>query len=128
MSDRNVDAAHGAEVANVLESSGFAVERIAVPPGESSKSLAGAGELYDRLLEGRVERSDLVLALGGGVVGDLAGFVAATVLRGIGFVQMPTSLLAMVDSSVGGKTGINHPAGKNLDRRVLSTTAGHHRS
>jgi 3-dehydroquinate synthase len=70
--------------------------------------------VYDQMLDGRVERSDLVVALGGGVVGDLAGFIAATVLRGIGFVQMPTSLLAMVDSSVGGKTGINHPAGKKL--------------
>ena len=90
------------------------MQRAVVPPGEGSKSLAGAGALYDQLLGNRVERSDLVLALGGGVVGDLAGFIAATVLRGVGFVQMPTSLLAMVDSSVGGKTGINHPAGKNL--------------
>jgi shikimate kinase/3-dehydroquinate synthase len=114
VSDENVDAAHGAEVADILESAGLRVGRITVPSGESSKSLMGAGTVYDRMLDGRIERSDLVLALGGGVVGDLAGFVAATVLRGVGFVQMPTSLLAMVDSSVGGKTGINHPAGKNL--------------
>lgn len=114
ISDEHVDAAHGEEIASILEAVGLRVERAAVPPGESSKSLAGAGQLYDRLLESRIERSDLVLALGGGVVGDLAGFIAATVLRGVGFIQMPTSLLAMVDSSVGGKTGINHPTGKNL--------------
>ena len=83
-------------------------------PGEGSKSLATAGELYDWLLGSGVERGDVIVALGGGVVGDLAGFVAATVLRGIGLVQVPTSLLAAVDSSVGGKTGINHAAGKNL--------------
>ena len=93
---------------------GFAVSTHAVAPGEGSKSLATAGELYDWLLEGGVERGDVIVALGGGVVGDLAGFVAATVLRGIGLVQVPTSLLAAVDSSVGGKTGINHAAGKNL--------------
>ncbi len=114
VTDENVGAMHGDDVAIILESAGLSVERVTVPPGETSKSLAGAGRVYDQLLEGRVERSDLVLALGGGVVGDLAGFIAATVLRGIGFVQMPTSLLAMVDSSVGGKTGINHPTGKNL--------------
>jgi 3-dehydroquinate synthase len=114
VSDDHVDAAHGDEVAGILEASGLRVRRAVVPPGETSKSLAGAGNLYDQLLENRIERSDLVLALGGGVVGDLAGFIAATVLRGVGFVQMPTSLLAMVDSSVGGKTGINHPTGKNL--------------
>ena len=91
-----------------------AVSTHAVAPGEGSKSLATAGELYDWLLGGGVERGDVIVALGGGVVGDLAGFVAATVLRGIGLVQVPTSLLAAVDSSVGGKTGINHAAGKNL--------------
>ena len=85
-----------------------------VPAGESSKSLAGASALYDWMLHGGVTRSDVVVALGGGVVGDLAGFVAATVLRGIGTVQIPTTLLSMVDSSVGGKTGINHSRGKNL--------------
>ncbi len=114
VSDPNVDAAHGADVASILEGAGFSVERVIVPAGETSKSLTGIGVVYDQMLDSRIERSDLVLALGGGVIGDLAGFVAATVLRGVGFVQMPTSLLAMVDSSVGGKTGINHPAGKNL--------------
>lgn len=114
VSDVHVDAAHGNDVATILEARDFRVRRAIVSPGESSKSLAGAGSLYDRMLTGQIERGDLILALGGGVVGDLAGFVAATVLRGIGLIQMPTSLLAMVDSSVGGKTGINHPAGKNL--------------
>lgn len=85
-----------------------------VGPGESSKSVAGLSGLYDWMLNGGVERGDVVVAIGGGMVGDLAGFAAATVLRGIGLVQVPTTLLAMVDSSVGGKTGINHPAGKNL--------------
>lgn len=114
VSDEHVDALHGREVESILGASDFSVHRVVVPPGETSKSFAGAERLFDQMLEGRIERSDLVLALGGGVVGDLAGFVAATVLRGVGFVQMPTSLLAMVDSSVGGKTGINHQTGKNL--------------
>jgi 3-dehydroquinate synthase len=84
------------------------------PAGEASKSLAGLDALYDDLLGGGIERSDVIVALGGGVAGDLVGFAAATVLRGVGLVQVPTTLLAMVDSSVGGKTGVNHPAGKNL--------------
>ena len=103
-----------APIEDRLRESGFSVSTHAVAPGEGSKSLATAGELYDWLLGGGVERGDVIVALGGGVVGDLAGFVAATVLRGIGLVQVPTSLLAAVDSSVGGKTGINHAAGKNL--------------
>ncbi|MEJ7763550.1 MAG: 3-dehydroquinate synthase [Thermomicrobiales bacterium] len=97
-----------------LAAAGLAVGSQIVAMGEGSKSLAGAAGLWDWLLGNRVERGDVVVALGGGVVGDLAGFVAATTLRGLPLVQIPTSLLAMVDSSVGGKTGINHPAGKNL--------------
>lgn len=85
-----------------------------VLPGEGSKSLDGVSDLYDWMLGGGVERGDALVAMGGGMVGDLAGFAAATMLRGIGLVQVPTTLLAMVDSSVGGKTGINHAAGKNL--------------
>jgi 3-dehydroquinate synthase len=88
--------------------------RFDVPPGESSKSLATASGLYDALATARFERSDLIVALGGGMVGDLAGFVAATWLRGVRFLQMPTTLEAAVDASVGGKTAVNHPAGKNL--------------
>jgi 3-dehydroquinate synthase len=87
---------------------------ILVPPGEASKSWAGVQSLCDRLLAGGVERKDTIVALGGGVVGDLAGFAAAVVNRGCDFVQIPTTLLAQVDSSVGGKTGINVAAGKNL--------------
>jgi shikimate kinase/3-dehydroquinate synthase len=114
VTDGNVGPLHAGAVEDWLRESGLAVATHAVAPGEGSKSLATAGELYDWLLSGGVERGDVVVALGGGVVGDLAGFVAATVLRGVGLVQVPTSLLAAVDSSVGGKTGINHAAGKNL--------------
>jgi len=85
-----------------------------VPAGESSKSVATAERLYDALAAARVERNDLILTFGGGVVGDLGGFAAATWLRGLRFVQIPTTLLAAIDASVGGKTGVNHPAGKNL--------------
>ena len=94
--------------------SAAAVEIISIPSGESSKSLDGLSRLYDWMLDGGIERRDVAVAVGGGVVGDLVGFAAATVLRGVGLVQVPTTLLAMVDSSVGGKTGINHSAGKNL--------------
>ncbi|MDI3341310.1 MAG: 3-dehydroquinate synthase [Sphaerobacter sp.] len=114
IADGNVLPLWGGRVAASLEGAGFRVERRAVPPGEGSKSLGQVSELLDWLLEGAVERGDVILALGGGVVGDMAGFTAAIVLRGIGLVQVPTSLLAMVDSSIGGKTGVNHPLGKNL--------------
>jgi 3-dehydroquinate synthase len=87
---------------------------VTVPNGESTKSLARLGEVVEGLLAARLERGDIVLALGGGVIGDLAGFAAAIARRGMDFVQIPTSLLAQVDSSVGGKTGINAPQGKNL--------------
>jgi 3-dehydroquinate synthase len=85
-----------------------------VPPGEGSKSYTVLARVCDAILEARIERGDLVIALGGGVIGDLAGFAAAIVRRGIRLVQVPTTLLAQVDSSVGGKTGINSPLGKNL--------------
>ena len=114
ISDERVGPLHGAGLSASLAAAGFRVEQRNVPPGEGSKSLATAGTLFDWLLGNGVERGDVVVALGGGVIGDLAGFVAATTLRGIGLVQIPTSLLAMVDSSVGGKTGINHASGKNL--------------
>jgi shikimate kinase / 3-dehydroquinate synthase len=114
VTDSNVGPLHGETATNSLVSAGFSVSTYAVRAGEGSKSLRTTGELFDWLLNGGVERGDVVIALGGGVVGDLAGFAAATVLRGIGLVQVPTTLLAAVDSSVGGKTGINHAAGKNL--------------
>ena len=87
---------------------------IALDPGEESKSLAGFSRILDFLAANKIDRAGVVFAVGGGVIGDLAGFAAAAWLRGIDFIQVPTTLLAMVDSSVGGKTGINHPAGKNL--------------
>jgi shikimate kinase / 3-dehydroquinate synthase len=114
VSDDHVGALHGSDTLAALRADGFAADLHAVAAGEGSKSLAGVGELYDWMLGGTAERSDVVVALGGGMVGDLAGFAAATTLRGLGLAQVPTSLLAMVDSSVGGKTGINHAAGKNL--------------
>lgn len=112
--DANVARAHSSWIERMKQDIGLPVHVYSVPSGESSKSLDSYGEILGWMLEGGVQRSDVVVALGGGVVGDLMGFAAATVLRGIGLVQIPTTLLSMVDSSVGGKTGINHPAGKNL--------------
>jgi len=114
IADENVLPLWGAPVEGSFTQAGFDVTMRAVPAGEGSKSLQEASALLDWLLGGGIERGDVVVALGGGVVGDLAGFVAAIVLRGVGLVQLPTSLLAMVDSSVGGKTGVNHALGKNL--------------
>lgn len=111
------DSVAKAQLPRLLESlaaAGVTATEIIVPHGESSKSFARLGEVVDGLLAARLERGDLVIALGGGVIGDLAGFAAAIVRRGMAFVQIPTSLLAQVDSSVGGKTGVNSPHGKNL--------------
>lgn len=114
VADETVFALYGAALEEGLRSDGFAVASFLLPAGETSKSLESASRLYDWMIDLGTERRDLVLALGGGVVGDLAGFVAATVLRGLRLVQLPTSLLAQVDSSVGGKVAVNHPRGKNL--------------
>jgi shikimate kinase/3-dehydroquinate synthase len=114
VSDTTVANLHGEAVIANLLANGIRAELRAVPVGESSKSWATAGTLLDWLLDGGIERGDVLIALGGGVIGDLAGYGAASVLRGGPFEQVPTSLLAMVDSSIGGKTGINHRAGKNL--------------
>ena len=114
VTDANVGPLHARTTECALRDSAITASTYVVAAGEGSKSLSTTGELYDWLLGNGVERGDVIIALGGGVVGDLAGFVAATTLRGIGLVQVPTSLLAAVDSSVGGKTGINHAAGKNL--------------
>lgn len=97
-----------------LRSTGIEPVVIEVPDGEEHKNLASLTFLLDRLLDAKLDRESAVIALGGGVIGDLAGFAAATFLRGVPLVQVPTTLLAQVDSSVGGKTGVNHPAGKNL--------------
>jgi len=114
ITDATVAALHLATLRAGLAETGFELRQIVVAPGEASKSLAVFAQVTDALLEEGVERRTAVIALGGGVVGDLAGFAAATVLRGLPFVQIPTTLLAQVDSSVGGKTGINTAFGKNL--------------
>ncbi|MDH4181844.1 MAG: 3-dehydroquinate synthase [Betaproteobacteria bacterium] len=112
-----------------LAGAGFAVDAVLVPDGEAHKSLATLNDVLTRLLELRAERSTTLFALGGGVVGDLAGFAAAVYQRGVPFVQVPTTLLAQVDSSVGGKTAVNHPLGKNMigafwqPRAVLADTS-----
>ena len=97
-----------------LTSAGFDVSNCTIPAGERYKTPATVQKIYDAALENRLERSSTLVALGGGVIGDMTGFAAATWLRGINFVQVPTTLLAMVDASIGGKTGVNHPQGKNL--------------
>ena len=114
VTDENVATSQGGRVLESLAAAGVAAETIALSPGEGSKSFAGLEKLLDALLAKGVERSDMILALGGGVVGDIAGFAAAILRRGCRFAQLPTSLLAQVDSSVGGKTAVNAAAGKNL--------------
>ncbi len=105
---------HAQAAARSLEEAGFQTSSAIVPPGETQKSLAAASALYDRLADLHADRKTLVVAVGGGVIGDLAGFVAATYNRGLALLMVPTTLLAMVDSSVGGKVAVNHPKGKNL--------------
>ncbi len=124
---------YGQRVVESLEKSGFQVSSLLIDAGEQFKTFSSIQKIYNAALEHRLERSSTIIALGGGVVGDLAGFAASTWLRGISLVQIPTSLLSMVDSAIGGKTGVNHPQGKNLigtfyqpnlvivDRNVLST-------
>jgi shikimate kinase/3-dehydroquinate synthase len=114
ISDEIVFSIYGAKVRKALEKAGFAVNSCVVPSGEASKNIAQAVKIYDYLIEHRVERNDLVVALGGGMIGDLAGFVAATFLRGLLWLQVPTSLIAMTDASIGGKVAFDHPRGKNL--------------
>jgi len=114
VTNRTIGGLYLARVQESLRAAGFEVTAVEIPDGEEHKSLASLSEIYDRLLAARLERGSPIVALGGGVIGDLAGFAAATLLRGVPFVQVPTTLLAQVDSSVGGKTGINHAAGKNL--------------
>ena len=113
VSDEHVWAHYGSYVESALQGS-YTVVPVIIPPGEASKTLAEADRLYTVAIEAGLDRSNAVIALGGGVVGDLAGFVAATYLRGVPFVQIPTTLLAQVDSSVGGKVAVNHRLGKNL--------------
>jgi 3-dehydroquinate synthase len=114
VTDRHVEALHGAALARSLREAGIVADTVVIEPGESAKSFAGLESLCARLLALGLERGDLVVAFGGGVVGDLAGFAAAIYKRGVDFAQIPTTLLAQVDSSVGGKTAIDTPAGKNM--------------
>jgi 3-dehydroquinate synthase len=114
VTDANVASFHLKTLQDTLEASGITSTAIIMPPGEATKSYAGLAEVCDKLLAAGIERKDHVIALGGGVIGDLAGFASAILRRGVKFIQIPTSLLAQVDSSVGGKTGINSPHGKNL--------------
>jgi len=130
IADANVTARHGPALRTGLEEGGLSVlAEIVLPPGEATKSFATYAETVERVLAAGADRRTCIVALGGGVVGDLAGFVAATTLRGLAFVQVPTTLLAQVDSSVGGKTGVNMKAGKNLvgafhqPKLVLADTA-----
>lgn len=109
-----VNAFYGNTVRDSLVRAGFTVVTIEIPDGEQYKNSATLADVYDGLIAAGLDRTSLVVALGGGVVGDLAGFAAATYLRGVPFVQLPTTLLAQVDSSVGGKTAVDHPRGKNL--------------
>jgi 3-dehydroquinate synthase len=129
VTDENVAAAHLAALTANLDAAGIGNVAVVLPAGEKTKSFAALQDVVDRVLAARLERGDAVIALGGGVIGDLAGFAAGIVRRGMNFIQLPTSLLAQVDSSVGGKTGINTQHGKNLvgvfhqPRIVLADTA-----
>ena len=114
VTDEHVAAHYLDPALDSLRGAGLEAEAVVVAPGEASKTLAEAGRLYDRMLLARLDRGSVVVALGGGVVTDLAGFVAATYMRGIAWVGVSTSLLGQVDASVGGKTGVDHPACKNL--------------
>ncbi len=114
VSNTTVFEIYGNRAIAALEQAGFQVGYCILADGEHHKTFASVQLIYDAALDHRLERSSTIVALGGGVIGDMAGFAAATWLRGIGVVQVPTSLLAMVDASIGGKTGVNHPSGKNL--------------
>ena len=114
LTDARVAALHLPRLEAALDAAGIAHSALALPAGEATKSWDHLGRAVSWLLDERIERRDIVIALGGGVIGDLAGFAAAILRRGVRFVQMPTTLLALVDSSVGGKTGINTAQGKNL--------------
>lgn len=123
ISDETVGGLYGESVAESLEAAGFVVERMLVPAGEKSKSWAVAGQLIERMAARGLDRDDAVVALGGGVVGDLAGFCAGVYMRGIAVIQVPTTLLAQVDSSIGGKTAVDLMAGKNLAGAFVQPSA-----
>jgi 3-dehydroquinate synthase len=114
ITDKNIAPLYLSQVASSLKKAGIKRISYVIPAGEKQKSPATVNKIYDFLLRNKIERSDIIIALGGGVVGDITGFAAGTYKRGIKFIQIPTSLMAQVDSSIGGKTGVNHPLGKNL--------------
>ena len=114
VTDSNVDQLYGKALETILTNAGFKIHKIIIAPGEQSKSLINLNYVYNKLAEGEINRGNLIIAFGGGVVGDLAGFAAATYMRGIPFVNVPTTLLSQIDSSLGGKTAINLKVGKNL--------------
>jgi 3-dehydroquinate synthase len=114
VSNPDVATPYGERCLTSLRQAGFKANLLVIEAGEDRKTLASISQIHDAAFAQRLERSSLMVALGGGVVGDMTGFAAATWLRGIGVVQVPTTLLAMVDASIGGKTGVNHPGGKNL--------------
>ncbi len=114
ITDEHVEQPHALAAASSLSAAGCAVDLLVVEPGESTKNVDSAAFLWDKLLEVGADRKSLIVAVGGGVIGDLAGFVAASFVRGLAFVQVPTTLLAQVDSSVGGKVGVNLAGGKNM--------------
>ena len=114
ITDDNVNKYYGGKISEELKKNGFEVNLLSLKPGEETKNFNTLPIVYDELLDFNLTRSDLIIALGGGVIGDLAGFVASTYLRGVDFVQIPTSLLAQVDSSVGGKVAVDLDRGKNL--------------
>jgi 3-dehydroquinate synthase len=114
ITDENVASHHLAGLTNSLRKTGIEPIVATLNPGEDHKTLPALLPVFDQFLQAKIERTTPILALGGGLVGDMAGFVAATILRGVPFVQIPTTLLAMVDASIGGKTGVNSPQGKNL--------------
>ena len=114
ITDDNVAAVYADKVVSSLEKTGYTVSLCVLPHGEKTKAFDTLPGVYSKLIEDKITRKDALVALGGGVIGDLCGFVAATYLRGIGFIQIPTSLLAQVDSSIGGKVAVDMPEGKNL--------------
>lgn len=114
ITDKNIEQIYGNIVSEGLKRNMFDVRLISLKPGEEQKTFETAMSLYDACFDHKLDRNSLIVALGGGVVGDISGFVAATFMRGIPFIQIPTSLLAQVDSSIGGKVAVNHPKGKNM--------------
>ena len=114
ITDRNIEKVYGNIVTESLARNKFDVRVMSLKPGEEQKTLGTALLLYDACFDHKLDRNSLIVALGGGVVGDISGFVASTFMRGIPFIQVPTSLLAQVDSSIGGKVAVNHPKGKNM--------------